>query len=101
MRYDKLVRDKIPEYIKSKGLTPLTHIADQDEYRKKLMEKLTEEMNEFLEDESMEEFIDILEVMDAIEDIKGFKREDISKLKENKAKERGKFFKRIILEEVH
>ena len=48
----------------------------------------------------MEEFIDILEVMDAIADHKGFKKEDILRLKETKAEERGRFNERIILEEA-
>lgn len=99
MKYNKLVRDKIPEYIKSKGGTPITHIADDKEYWEKLREKLQEEVAEFLEAENMEEFADILEVLDAISNFKNFDRTEIEKLKNKKAKERGKFLNKIILEE--
>jgi predicted house-cleaning noncanonical NTP pyrophosphatase (MazG superfamily) len=99
MKYNKLVRDKIPEYIKSKGGKPISHIADDAEYLKKLREKLQEEVNEFLEAENIEEFADILEVLDAISDYKNFERKEIKKIKEKKGKERGCFKKRIILDE--
>ena len=99
MKYNKLVRDKIPEYIKSKGGAPITHIAEDKEYWQKLKEKLTEEINEFLEAENIEEMADILEVIDAICDYKKFDKDKLQKTKNKKAEERGKFRDKIILDE--
>lgn len=100
MKYNKLVRDKIPEYIRKKGDVSITHIADGAEYWQKLKEKLIEEIDEFKRDESIEEFADILEVLDAISDYKEFNRAEVKKIKSKKAAERGKFSKRIILDEA-
>ena len=99
MKYNKLVRDKIPEYIRGKGGTPITHTADEAEYWHKLMEKLLEEIEEFKKDETPEEFADILEVLDAIADYKNFDKGEVEKIKAKKAEERGKFRERIILDE--
>ena len=98
-KYNKLVRDKIPEIIKNKGGVSVMHIADDVEYWEKLEEKLQEEVNEFMEDQSIEEVADILEVIDAICDFKNFSREELQKIKDEKAGERGKFRDKIILEE--
>lgn len=99
MKYNKLVRDKIPEYIRKKGGTPITHIAGEKEYWEKLKAKLTEEFEEFKLDESIEEFADLLEVVDAIIDYKRFDRKEIEVVREKKVEERGKFKDRIILDE--
>ncbi len=99
MKYDKLVRDNIPEYIRNKGGTPVYHIASEREYWKKLKEKLSEEVQEFQTDESIEELADLFEVLDAIAEYKGFDRNAIEKVKNEKAEERGRFRDRIILEE--
>lgn len=99
MKYNKLVRDKIPEIIKSKGGVAITHIADNAEYWQKLKEKLQEEVNEFIEAENIEEMADILEVVDAIFNYKKFDKQELEKVKEKKAGERGKFDDKIILEE--
>ncbi len=99
MKYNKLVRDKIPEYIRSKGGAPVIHIADDKEYWQKLKNKFAEEVKEFSETESAEELADILEVIDAVIDYKEFDKDELNKIKIKKAKERGKFKNKIILEE--
>jgi len=99
MKYNKLVRDKIPEYIKSRGGKPVTHIATNEEYWRKLREKLQEEVNEFLEAESPQEIADIYEVLDAMCDWKQFDRNHVQEIKRTKFEERGGFQNRIILDE--
>ena len=41
--YNKLVRDNIPNIIKSNGEIPIIRILDNDEYKKELENKLYEE----------------------------------------------------------
>ena len=104
MKYDKLVRDKIPEVLKKNGCKSKFHVADRDEYLEKLFEKFGEEINELLKAKNEEEMADVLDVMDALSDtlIKYFKlnRRKIRKIQINKARERGRFKKMIILEEA-
>jgi predicted house-cleaning noncanonical NTP pyrophosphatase (MazG superfamily) len=98
-KYDKLVRDRIPEIISKKGTVPKTHIASDEEYWKKLKDKLGEEVKEFLASESAEEVADILEVLEAICERKGYRMEEVQRLKEVKVAQRGAFKEKIILEE--
>jgi predicted house-cleaning noncanonical NTP pyrophosphatase (MazG superfamily) len=99
MKYNKLVRDKIPEYIKSRGGKPVTHIAGNEEYWRKLREKLQEEVSEFLEAESPQEMADIYEVLDAMCDWKQFDKNQVQEIKNTKFEERGGFQNRIVLDE--
>lgn len=100
IRYNKLVRDKIPEIIEQKGGKCTIRIADEKEYWEKLKWKLREEMDEFLEAQNEEELADLLEVIDAIIECKKFDRKNIELIKGKKAQERGRFEKRVILEEA-
>lgn len=100
MEYNKLVRDNIPAIIEAKGETPVTHIAEQTEYRDKLFEKLLEEAREVAEDRNPEEVADLLEVIDAICIEMGFDRSEIEQIKERKRAERGGFERRIILDQA-
>jgi len=100
MRYNKLVRDKIPEIIKNKGAVPITHIASDDEYWQKLKEKLQEEVNEFTKDGNDEEIADILEVIYAICDYKKIDKKELELLRKKKVEERGGFKNKIILDET-
>ncbi|TSC53849.1 MAG: hypothetical protein LiPW39_47 [Parcubacteria group bacterium LiPW_39] len=99
MKYNKLVRDRIPEIIKRQGGKAIVHVASRKEYWQKLKKKLVEETIEFVEKESPEEISDILEVVDAICVFKGFDKRELWKVQRRRAKERGVFKKRIILEE--
>ena len=98
--YDKLVRDKIPQRLKKKGLVAVTRIAEENEYWQKLKAKLVEEVREFLKEEKKEEIVDLLEVIEAICVYKKFDKRELAGRKSEKARQRGKFRKRIILEKI-
>lgn len=97
--YNKLVRDKIPEYLEHKAIPFKVHIANDLEYWQKLKEKLLEEVKEFDADESIDELADIMEVIDAIKKYKNFSTNEINIIKEKKFTDRGGFDNRVILEE--
>ncbi len=96
--YHKLVRDRIPEIIRSQGKDCRTRILEQAEYLTMLDAKLTEELAEYQADKSMEELADLLEVIYAIAEAKGPGREGLEQLRREKAQKRGSFQRRIFLE---
>ncbi len=98
--YNKLVRDKIPEIIEGKGEKVVTHTAEEEEYEKALMTKLSEEVDEFKDNPSEEEIADILEVIEAICKLKDFNKLKIEEIKQKKLGERGGFNKKIILDKT-
>lgn len=95
----KLVRDRIPTIILASGRMPTIHIADQAEYRQRLLEKIVEEAMECRANPSAEELGDLLEVMQATAAEFGFSRAEVDLVRRIKFKERGGFTKRIVLEE--
>ncbi|MBX4211344.1 MAG: nucleoside triphosphate pyrophosphohydrolase [Candidatus Yanofskybacteria bacterium] len=98
-KYNKLIRDKIPEIIEKKGGKAITHIADEAEYAAKLREKLQEEVDEFIKDQNLEEIADVVEVLEALAQQLGGSWDQVREIQHKKADERGKFEKKIILEE--
>jgi len=100
IRYDKLVRDRIPEIIEADGKTAEIEILGDSEYRRCLDEKLGEELKEYLESGSIEELADILEVIYALVDLNGTSREEFERLRAEKDTDRGGFEKRLFLKEV-
>lgn len=66
MTYNKLVRDKIPELIRSHGEIPYIRILCDEEYTVALEQKLDEETAEFHKGKNLEELADILEVVYAL-----------------------------------
>ncbi len=98
--YNKLVRDKIPEVIESSGKFFSSHIAEELEYKEELFKKAYEELEEFRETPCAEEMADIFEVLEGLIKAYNIEMNDIFDIKEEKARERGAFDERIILERV-
>lgn len=99
--YNKLVRDKIPENIDSEnGRKSKYRILNDDEYLKELNKKVIEEANEFIEENSIEELGDLMEVLNAIMKLKGYKMEDVNIAMKKKVDKKGSFNDRIYLEYV-
>ena len=98
--HNKLVRDKIPEIIEKSGKTAYCHILDETEYLAELDRKLNEECAEYQADKSLEELADMLEVMYAIADARGYSVSELEHIRAEKAEKRGAFEKRIYLEKV-
>jgi predicted house-cleaning noncanonical NTP pyrophosphatase (MazG superfamily) len=96
MNDEKLVRDRIPQIIRSRGAEPVVRVADRQEYRGLLRGKLTEEVHEFLASEEPEELADILEVVLALATELGVDRARLEALRATKAAERGGFAGRIV-----
>ncbi len=100
MRYHKLVRDKIPEIIEKQGKTCVTEVLSQDAYIQMVDEKLNEELAEYQESKSLEELADLLEVMEAAVNARGYTWEELLKVRDEKRQQRGGFAARILLKEV-
>ena len=99
--YNKLVRDKIPENIDSEpGRKSKYRILNDSEYLTELNKKVLEESNEFIEENSIEELGDLMEVINSIMKLKGYKMEDVHKSMKAKADKKGTFNNKIYLEYI-
>ena len=99
--YNKLVRDKIPEDIDSEqGRKCKYKILDDSEYLKELNRKVLEEANEFVEENSIEELGDLMEVINAIMKLKGYNMKEVEKVMKAKEERKGAFNNKIFLEYV-
>ena len=99
-KYDKLVRDKIPEIIMADGKECEFEIVPKEERVELLEKKLMEEVNEYLQDKNLEELADIMEVLFGLADNLGYREEDLMKKREEKKEERGGFKEGIVLKGV-
>lgn len=104
-RFNKLVRDNIPNVISEKGEYALTRVLDDEEYEKELDKKLNEELMEVItavDKESLtEELADLMEVMLAKASINDITFGDINRKRIKKIRKRGSFDKRIFLIETN
>lgn len=101
MGYNKLVRDNIPEIIRSNGETPVYRVLeDGTEYEEALNQKAREELEEFLADRSAGEKADLDTVLEVIMRRAGVTPHQVGVEKQAKLESHGGFEQRIYLEGV-
>ena len=100
MKYEKLVRDKIPEIIEGSGRAARVRILSDEEYQIQLEKKLSEEVAEYEKDTTPEELCDILEVVFALAKTHGITGDELEEMRLEKANERGGFDKKLYLVET-
>jgi len=99
--YNKLVRDKVPSNINSKeGKECSYKILSDEEYLRELDKKLVEEANEFLEEHSVEELGDLMEVIFAIMNHKNISIEKVNEARRLKKEKNGGFENKVYLIDV-
>lgn len=86
IKYNKLIRDKIPDIIEKSGKKCVVEIMDNDEYIQFLDAKLNEELAEYQADKSLEELADLLEVIYAVAEAHGYSIEELEQLRKKKLK---------------
>jgi predicted house-cleaning noncanonical NTP pyrophosphatase (MazG superfamily) len=106
-RYGKLVRDKIPELLRSGGDFPSSRSMDTDEFRRELLYRLIEDAEIARQDgydpdnpELVEKLADVQEVLNAILDEFNIGAEAFEKARQKRLKERGGFKNKTFLESV-
>ena len=99
-KYNKLVRDRIPEIIEASGNTCVTEILSDEDYLKMLDAKLDEELAEYHADQNIEELADLMEVIRACAVARGYTIEELERVRSDKAAKRGGFEEKILLKEV-
>ncbi|MFD2638695.1 nucleoside triphosphate pyrophosphohydrolase [Piscibacillus salipiscarius] len=103
-KYNKLIRDKIPEIMEKQGLNYKTRVLNDDDYELEIKRKLSEEVNEYFDSEenhnSLEELADVLELLHSLSEIHGEDIYKVEEIRKQKALERGGFKEKIYLIEV-
>lgn len=99
-RYNKLVRDKIPDIIEQTGKFCTIEILSDEDYLKMIDAKLDEELMEYHQNQNIEELADLMEVIYAATEARGYSIEELERVRREKVKERGAFKGKILLREV-
>lgn len=98
--YNKLVRDLIPQIIERDGKKAKLIKIIGPKLNEALVNKLSEEGQEFLEEMNIEELADILEIVHALIELNDFQLEDVEQIRKSKQEQRGAFKEGFFLEYV-
>lgn len=98
--HNKLIRDKIPQFIEANNEPYEVRVMQEEEFEKELKKKLVEETTELLKtgkDDLVNEMADVLELLKAIADFYKIDFKLIEGKQVKKREERGGFEKRLFL----
>ena len=98
--YHKLIRHRFPEIIETQGQCCIVKQLSDEEYLKMVDAKLDEELAEYHKDQNLEELADLLEVIFAAAEARGYTKEQLESVRSEKEAQRGVFRKRLLLLEV-
>ena len=98
--YHKLIRDRIPEIIETQGQCCIVKQLSDEAYLEMVDAKLDEELAEYHKDQNLEELADLLEVIFAAAEARGYTKEQLESVRSEKEAQRGVFRKRLLLLEV-
>mgnify|MGYP006428337599 CR=1 FL=1 len=96
-KFNKAIRDQIPEIIQKDGHTCNIQTLSDEKFLVEIEKKLSEEVAEYQNDKNPEELADILEVIYAIAQLKGISKEELEKIRIKKLQDRGGFEKNLFL----
>ena len=82
--YNKLIRDNNVKIMQNKGCRVTYEILDDKRYGEELDKKLKEEVEKYLDDYSIEEMADVMEVIYAILKYRGISMEEVEKIRKQK-----------------
>ena len=99
-KYNKAVRDKIPEIIIKNGKKCKIVSLSDNEFLIEMERKLSEELDEYLESKSENELADIIEVVHRIAELRGIPQTELEKIRKAKIIERGAFSKNYFLIDI-
>ena len=100
IKYNKLVRDRIPEIIEASGKNCVAEILSDEDYLCMIDAKLDEELAEYHKDQNIEELADLIEVIYAATKARGYTLEQLETVRAEKAAKRGIFQKKLLLKKV-
>lgn len=98
--YNKLIRDQIPAIIEVSGKKADIEVLNDADYLRALNDKLQEELNEYNEEQDINELADLVEVIYAIVKQQGYSLEAFEQIRSKKKEERGGFEKKLLLRSV-
>jgi predicted house-cleaning noncanonical NTP pyrophosphatase (MazG superfamily) len=99
--YNKLVRDGIPKIIEDSGRKCEIRTVEKEERLTLLKDKLNEEVQEFLEDNNLDELADIMEVLFGLAESLGYREDELLAKRFLKREERGGFKEGVVLKKVY